>query len=372
MGTENPNIPNHSLRPSSASPFLSSSPVVSSEASVFRPAPQASSQFPPPPFSSGPVVGSQAPAFRPNELVRPPPPPLASSYGGPPAGFQRFQNPAVPPPPATGPPIGLTPAPLLSQPQPPSRPVESPHTTKIEQTYMNTPTSQPFSYSRPSVQPSPAPMGPSYATARGSFQPSFPGEANGQMNTVPQPPPMQPPPFPSQHGGYAPPPAATSPFLSQQRSYAPAPPIAPLGYPGAQMQHHGITPSTASSQGLAEDFSSLSLGSAPGSYDTGLDAEALPRPLGGDVEPKSFAEMYPMNCSSKFLRLTTSGIPNSQSLASRWHLSLGAVVCPLAESPAGVRPPLLIRLFIFVVARHILHIISYADCYLIYVRRKFQ
>ncbi|KAH6796852.1 Sec23/Sec24 protein transport family protein [Perilla frutescens var. hirtella] len=352
MGTENPNLPNHSLRPSSAlqsaSPFLSSAPVVGSEASVFRPAPQASSQFPAPPFASGPVMGSEVPAFRPpppgrpNEIVRPTPPPLSSSsYGPPTTGFQRFQNPAmssigqaVPPPPA-GPPAGpitLPPVPVLSQPLPPSLPMGSPDSTNI-------PPSQPFSLSRPNVQPSSAQMGPSYATARGTFQPSFPGDANGQPNSVAQAPPMHPSSFSSQQGGYAPP-AAPSPFLAQQRSYAPAPSMTPSGlYPGAQMQHHGIAPPTATSQGLAEDFSSLSLGSAPGSYDTGLDAEALPRPLDGDVEIKSFSEMYPMNCSSKFLRLTTSGIPNSQSLASRWHLSLGAVVCPLAEAPAGEEVP---------------------------------
>lgn len=361
MGTENPNLPNHSLRPSSAplaalqsaSPFLSSAPVVGSGASVFRPSPQASSQFPTHPFSSGPVVGSEAPAFRPappgrpNELVRATPPSHStSSYGPPTTGFQRFQNPAmpsigqpaVPPgPPPTGPPITLPSVPVLSQHQLPSKPMGSPFdSTKNEQINTIIPPSQPFSLSRLNVQPSSAPMGPSYATARGTFPSSFPGDANGQPNSVAQAPPMQTASFSSQQGGYAPP-VAPSPFLAQQRSYAPAPPITQLGvYPGAQTQHHGIAPPTATSQGLAEDFNSLSLGSAPGSFDTGVDAEALPRPLDGDVERKHFADMYHMNCSSKFLRLTTSGIPNSQSLASRWHLSLGAVVCPLAEAPAGV------------------------------------
>lgn len=88
--------------------------------------------------------------------------------------------------------------------------------------------------------------------------------------------------------------------------------------------------------GLVEDFSSLSIGSVPGSFDAGLDTKVLPRPLEGDVEPNSFAQMYPMNCNSRYLRLTTSAIPNSQSLVSRWHLPLGAVVCPLAEAPEGV------------------------------------
>ncbi|KAI3693498.1 hypothetical protein L1987_76441 [Smallanthus sonchifolius] len=92
--------------------------------------------------------------------------------------------------------------------------------------------------------------------------------------------------------------------------------------------------------GLVEDFSSLSIGSVPGSFDAGLDTKVLPRPLDGDVEPSSFAQMYPMNCNSRYLRLTTSAIPNSQSLVSRWHLPLGAVVCPLAEAPEGEEVPI--------------------------------
>ncbi|MBA0833154.1 hypothetical protein Goarm_017490 [Gossypium armourianum] len=51
--------------------------------------------------------------------------------------------------------------------------------------------------------------------------------------------------------------------------------------------------------------------------------------------------MYPMNCNPRYLRLTTSGIPSSQSLASRWHLTLGAVVCPLAEDPEGEEVPVI-------------------------------
>ncbi|KAG6429131.1 hypothetical protein SASPL_107170 [Salvia splendens] len=359
MGMESPNLPNHSFRPSSAaSPYLFSAPVAGSEASVFRLAPQAPSQFPTPPHSSGPVVGSQGPAFRPpppgrpNGLVRPTPPPVSSSYGPPVTGFRNSQmhstdqavlhtgQPVVPlGPPPTGTPAGpttLAPVPILSQPQPPSIPMRFPDSTKTEQIHTNGHPSQPFSLSRPNVQPSSASMGPSYATGRDAYRPSFPGEANGQRNSVLQYPPMHTPSFSLQQGGYGPP-AAASPFLAQQRSYGP--PVTSIGYPGTQMQHHGIPPPTANAQGLAEDFSSLSLGSAPGSFDTGLDAEALPRPLDCDVELKSFAEMYPMNCSSTFLRLTTSGIPNSQSLASRWHLSLGAVVCPLAEAPAGEEVP---------------------------------
>ncbi|KAL1559663.1 Protein transport protein Sec24A [Salvia divinorum] len=363
MGMENPNLP---PRPSSAaSLFLSSAPVAGSEALVIRSAPQAFSQFPTPPFSSGPVVGSQGSAFRPpppgssNELVRPTPSPVSSSYGPPPTGFQRFQNfamhstgqaapplptaqPVVPPgPPPTGPPAGprtLAPVPILSQPQPPSIPMRFPDSTKTEQIHTNVHPSQPFSLFRPNSQPSSTSMGPSFATGWAAYQPSFPGVANGHPNSVPQAPPLHPPSFSSQQGAYAPP-APASPFLSQQRSYGPAPLATSIGYPGIQTHDHGIAPPTGTPQGMAEDFSSLSLGSAPGSFDTGLDAEALPRPLDGHLELKSFAEMYPTNCSSTFLRLTTSGIPNSQSLASRWHLTVGAIVCPLAEAPAGEEVP---------------------------------
>ncbi|KAI3449692.1 hypothetical protein Pfo_006357 [Paulownia fortunei] len=371
MGTESPNRPNYPVRPAatpfaaqqSTTPFLSSGPVVGSEASAFRPAPPASSQFLTPPFSAGPLVGSEGPAYRPpppsrsNELVRPPP--SSSSYGPPSLGFQRFPTPPVPssgqvPPPRTSltgqpvvplptrPPPG--PVSLLSQTQPPSVPMGSPpQSIKTGQPNTNIPLSadQHFSPSRPNAQPSSPPMGPSYATARGTFQPAFPGYANTQPNSVAQAPPMQPASYPLQQGGYAPPVPPTS-FLAQQRGYVPGPHIStPSGlYSGNQMQQHGIAPPIATSQGLTEDFSSLSLGSVPGSFDSGIDAAALPRPLDGDVEPKSFAEMYPMNCSSRFLRLMTSGIPNSQSLASRWHLPIGAVVCPLAEAPVGEEVPI--------------------------------
>ncbi|MBA0567461.1 hypothetical protein Golob_012196 [Gossypium lobatum] len=79
----------------------------------------------------------------------------------------------------------------------------------------------------------------------------------------------------------------------------------------------------------------------PGSIEPGLDYRTLPRPLDGDLEPNSFLEMYPMNCDPRYLRLTTSAIPNSQSLVSRWHLPLGAVVCPLAEAPEGEEVPVI-------------------------------
>ncbi|KAK4441639.1 protein transport protein Sec24-like [Sesamum alatum] len=368
MGTENPNPPSYPLRPAatpfaamqSTPPFLSSGPVVGSETSSFHPAPPASSQFRAPPFSSGPVVGSEVPAFRPppsgrsNELVGPPPSSLSSSHGPPTAGFQRFPTPtlpsvgyAVPPctgqpvvPPPTRPAAGTVASPpisLLSQPQPPSIPMGSPPPSmKTGQMNGNIPppAHQQLSSSRPNVQPSSQPVRPSYVTAPGTSQATFQGYVNTQPNSVAQATPVQPASFTLQQGGYAHG-APPTPLLAQQRSTNP-----PTLYSGNQMQHHVVAPPTATSPGLAEDFSSLSLGSVPGSFNAGIDTAALPRPLDGDVEPKSLAEMYPMNCSSRSLRLTTSGIPSSMSLASRWHLPLGAIVCPLAESPAGEEVPI--------------------------------
>jgi protein transport protein SEC24 len=89
-------------------------------------------------------------------------------------------------------------------------------------------------------------------------------------------------------------------------------------------------------QSLVEDFQSLSLSSVPGSPDPGVDIKGLPRPLDGDEEPVKVLETYPLNCHPRYFRLTTHAIPASQSLFNRWHLPLGAVVHPLAESPDGV------------------------------------
>lgn len=131
------------------------------------------------------------------------------------------------------------------------------------------------------------------------------------------------------------PPATTPPYFAQQPGYGPPP-----SQPGMPVMQQPLSaPPTTAMQNLIEDFSSLSMGTVPGSMDPGLDSKALPRPLEGDVEPSAFTEAYPMNCNPKYFRLTTSGIPNSQSLASRWHLPLGAVVCPLAKAPEGDEVP---------------------------------
>ncbi|URE40628.1 protein transport protein Sec24-like [Musa troglodytarum] len=93
-------------------------------------------------------------------------------------------------------------------------------------------------------------------------------------------------------------------------------------------------------QGLVEEFQSLTVGSVPGALDPEVDTKSLPRPLNGDEEPTKILEVYPFNCHLRFMRLTTHAIPNSQSLLSRWHLPLGAVVHPLAEAPDGEEVPI--------------------------------
>ncbi|TYH46444.1 hypothetical protein ES332_D11G335700v1 [Gossypium tomentosum] len=201
------------------------------------------------------------------------------------------------------------------------------------------PTGLLFSGPRPNIQPTFSPPDSSYSATKSNFQPPFPGYPSKKPAVS-----QAPSPFPAQQGSFMPPPpASSSPFSSQQGSYAPPPPVAAsLGYQSrGQMQHPSSAPPIGGIQSLTEDFSSLSLASLPGSIDPGCDHRTLPRPLDGDEEPSSFTKMYPMNCNPRYLRLTTSGIPSSQSLASRWHLTLGAVVCPLAEDPEGEEVPVI-------------------------------
>ncbi|MBA0771014.1 hypothetical protein Gotri_019548 [Gossypium trilobum] len=201
------------------------------------------------------------------------------------------------------------------------------------------PTGSLFPGPRPNIRPTFSPPDSSYSATKSTFQPPFPGYPSKKPAVS-----QAPSPFPAQQGSFMPPPpASSSPFSSQQGSYAPPPPVAaPLGYQSrGQMQHPSSAPPIGGIQSLTEDFSSLSLASLPGSIDPGCDHRTLPRPLDGDEEPSSFTEMYPMNCNPRYLRLTTSGIPSSQSLASRWHLTLGAVVCPLAEDPEGEEVPVI-------------------------------
>ncbi|KAI8522966.1 hypothetical protein RHMOL_Rhmol13G0038300 [Rhododendron molle] len=366
MGTENPNRGNFPQRPASSpsfaaspppptfaaasqstTPFLSSGPVVG-------PATPTAFQTSRPFLPSAPVVGPEASGSRPTQTGRyndPSMPPLQLSHAPPGVGsFQRFRTPqfpstgqiatphiSAPGQPVFSPPIryptGHVPSPPVSGPLQPQIPVpmgSPPQSINQLPSGMNIPPSSldsSFSAPRPTLQP---------------LQPGFPRYPSNPTNAVTQPPPVQSAQFITNQGGYGPvPPATSASFPSRQGGYVPPPPVAaPLGvYSREHMQHQGSGPPMGAVQGLTEDFSSLSVASVPGSIDPGLDSKALPRPLDGDVEPKSFADTYPMNCDPRYLRLTTCAMPNSQSLVSRWHLPLGAVVCPLAEAPDGEEVP---------------------------------
>lgn len=354
MGTENPGRPSFPMRPSStpfasappsATPFSSAGPVAS-DGTSFRPTPPTGPHFTAPFSSARPAVGQDASGIRagPVQFNDPSLPSMPTSYA-PPIGapFQRFPTPQFPStaqaPPLRGPPVGQpqlqppvaqVPSPPVSfRPQssvPPPVPMGSPPPGVNFPSGVSQPDSS-FPGARPNFQPS-------FPASRATLQPPMPGYATKQLE-VPQASPM-PSAFPSQPGSYMPTPYS-SPFSAQQGSYVPAPPVAVPH----QMQHPGSMPPMGGIQNLTEDFSSLSVNSMPGSIEPGLDARLLPRPLDGDVEPKSFVEMYPQNSNPRYLRLTTNAIPNSQSLVSRWHLPLGAVVSPLAEAPDGEEVPVI-------------------------------
>ncbi|KAG2694555.1 hypothetical protein I3760_08G151200 [Carya illinoinensis] len=349
MGTENPGRQQFPARPAATPfaappqnvmPFSSSGPLVRSESSGFRSTLPAGHQPMMPPSMH--MDGSHVSGFRSPPIARfndpSVPSPPTSSVPATVGPFQRFPTPPfrstaqVPlsHAPPVGQPLAQPPAPSVSfrtQPQIPLVPIGSP-----PQSLNSAPPNMNVPYSSPdSTVPAPRP----------NFQSSFPGHIRLQSNADSQAPPIQSP-FSAHQGGYAPAPLpSSSPFLAHPGGYVPPPPVlAPMGLQSRdQMQHFGSGPPIGSIQGLMEDFSSLSIGSVPGSIDPGIDPKALPRPLEGDMEPKLLAEMYPMNCDPRYLRLTTSAIPNSQSLAARWHLPLGAIVCPLAEAPDGDEVP---------------------------------
>lgn len=345
MGTENPGRPTFPSRPSpppfpaaqTLTPFSSTGSVVGSEPPSFRPAPPALSSQAASPFSSaGPAAaGPGAPGFRPappgrfNDPSVPPPP--QPSNAPPAAGpFQQFPAPPFPPtmqprapPPSMGQQSIQSSAPNLAPPFPTSLPPAQPQMPFV-----------PMGSPPPQSAAPPAHMGSNVAPR--SFQPAFPGYPSKQTGPEMQGPPMHSS-FPANQGNFGTvPPAGASPFLSHQGGYVPSLQVAPP--PGIQpmQQQPGSAPHIGAVQGLAEDFNALTMQTRPGTMDPLFDPKELPRPLEGDIEPKNLVDMYPMNCNPRFLRLTTSAVPSSQSLASRWHLPLGAVVSPLAEPPDGV------------------------------------
>ncbi|TYH30456.1 hypothetical protein ES288_A01G096700v1 [Gossypium darwinii] len=308
MGTENPGRPNFPMRPSSTPfasaplimrPFSSSGLVVGSEASNFRPTPPVALPTMMPSSSASP---SLPPRFSDPSV----PSPSISSVPPSRGPHQRFPTPSFPStsqtPPTHAPPVGQPPF------QPPTSQVSTPPVSFRPQTQVLPVPTRSLPQLPNFQQTFPCPDS-SYTATNSNFQPPFGGYPSKQ------PAGSQASPFPSQQGSYMPPPpVSSSPFPSQQGSYGPSPPVAtPLGYQlRDQMQHPGSAPPIGSAQSLAEDFSSLSLASTPGSIEPGLDYRTLPRLLDGDVEPSSFLQMYPMNCNPRYLRLTTSAIPNEE------------------------------------------------------------
>ncbi|KAE9598174.1 hypothetical protein Lal_00004108 [Lupinus albus] len=349
MGTENPGRPGFPARPASSpfaaaqTPFSSTGPAAGSEPTSFRPTPPAPPQTSTPfSLSGGPVVRPGVPSFRPgppgrfNDPSAPPPPFPPTSSVLPPGGpFQRYPAPQFS---TTSPqaPVPHAP-PTIGQPSFQHSTIQAPSFTASLPPQSQTPF-VPMGSPPPSATP--APLGSNGPPP--VYQPSFPGYSRPQAGPEMQaPPPMHSSP-PANQGNYGLVlPAASSPFLPHQKQggYVPSPSVgAPLGM--HPMQQPGSGPPIGAVQGLAEDFSSLTIQTRPGTMDPLFDAKELPRPLDGDVEPNNLADVYTANCHPRFLRLTTNAVPSSQSLASRWHLPLGAVVCPLAEPPEGEEVPI--------------------------------
>ncbi|CAL0300149.1 unnamed protein product [Lupinus luteus] len=286
MGTENPDRPTFPLRPHTVTPFT----PTGSQPPLLRPTP---------PFSSATVLPFRPPPpFQINYPSVPPSPPI--TFNAPPTHAPSHRFPTPPQFPST----------VQTQPPPRVPPFGQP---SFQQTHPQPQTQTPFA---PNV---PRPV----------LHPSFPGYAATQTGAE-----LQAPPVHSSLGVYAPVPAS-SPFLSRQRGNVLPPPVAAPSGVQPRMQQPGYGPPTGVVQGLIEDFSSFSIQTRPGLADPSVDTNELPRPLDGDVESDSLAEMFPMNCNPRYMRFTTNAIPSSQSLASRWHLPLGAVVCPLATPPDG-------------------------------------
>ena len=131
----------------------------------------------------------------------------------------------------------------------------------------------------------------------------------------------------SQYGGGAPPPPPSS-SMPGVAGYPPPPPPPPTTAQHVQQQQQ--------QQGQVE----------------GLDPSSLPRPLsmddenpaakagdgaGGAVEQASGPTPLPGSCDRAYMRMSTSCMPNSSSLRSRWNLPLGIIVHPM--SPLGPEVP---------------------------------
>uniref|UniRef100_A0ACD5UW50 Uncharacterized protein n=1 Tax=Avena sativa TaxID=4498 RepID=A0ACD5UW50_AVESA len=335
---------------------------------------------PPPPGVASSPFATATPLLRPGGAAGPFSPPTLQQQGAPvpqasappgapfgaapPTAMGGYRGPAPPQgpfgagPPPQGP-FGAGP--------PPQRPFS---TTPPPQGPFSTvaPPQGPFGAAPPSqgpfgtVPPSQGPFGTASPPAQGPFatapppfrpptsalpQPQSPTRGAMPPPTYVRPPPLQSQPQPVQ--GYYPnngPPSnpqfpMNRPAFQQPMQTMPPPTMGPPSAYSNQPAYPATAPPMGALQSLVEDFQSLSLSSVPGSLDTGVDVKGLPRPLDGDEEPAKVLESFPLNCHPRYFRLTTHTIPASQSLVSRWHLPLGAVVHPLAESPDGEEVPVI-------------------------------
>ncbi|KAH7279438.1 hypothetical protein KP509_37G019900 [Ceratopteris richardii] len=163
-----------------------------------------------------------------------------------------------------------------------------------------------------------------------SVGPGFPGQM-GTYN-VPQGqglsnPSQYPPAFGSVQSAQYPQYASGAPSLTSDGQLNRA-----TAYPGAAPLYQNV-------QGLVEEFQSLSMISGPGSMEGSVDASALPRP---ELQDSDYpVQSSPANCHGRYFQLTCNALPNSQSLAARWHLPLGAVSHPLAEAPLNEEVPVI-------------------------------
>ncbi|XP_073005527.1 protein transport protein SEC24 A-like [Typha latifolia] len=372
MGNEKPgNVPGRPLSPFLAGsqavpPFTSSGPVVGAGASgylratapfssapqattPFSSAPQATTPFSSAPQATTPFLSSQPMTGTQTFGYRAPAPPSMRSSGpaiqSPPLSYlphdatasqqtqaPRFPPPAQPPTPLHSPPVGPSAVyaggSFRPQSQMPTVPMGPPPQNSAQ---LASRSNMPPLPDSSSFMPRPPPQ-PSYSNfvSGGNVPPSLAEPLFPGSKPVSQPSP--------QTTSYVPSLQASS-YHAHQGGVVPPPP--PIGTPAGfslreQMQFPNLGPAAGGHlQSLVEEFQSLSVGSAPGSLDPGVNLESLPRPLNGDEEPSKVLDSYPLNCHPRFLRLTTHAVPSSQSLLARWHLPLGAIVHPLAEVPEG-------------------------------------
>ena len=307
-------------------------------------APQTSMPFLASGAGAGPELSTHrgpAPSVRFNGPSSPPP---QSSFSSQTANVYqqtqppRFPPPAQPVPPLLGPsPVGLLgihpPGSIQPQPQVPSVPMNFPLQIANQMPPRgNMPTQvsdSPFSATRRPSQP------PMHGYPNVLPRVNAPQASADSQFTAPRSntePPFQA--FQAAHVSAGQPSFST--YQGGQVTTTPPPVEAPIGFNYRGRYPTAGPPIGGTLQNLVEDFQSLSVGSAPGSLDPGVDQKSLPRPLNDDDELTPLLETYPFNCHPRFLRLTTHAIPSSQSLLARWHLPLGAVIHPLAEVPDGV------------------------------------